>query len=241
VTTTRPEISIIIPTLNEESALPATLDALARLDSDIEVIVADGGSSDRTVELAATRKVRVIGIGSGRGLQLDAGARAAKGAILWFLHADTQVPSNSVSSIRGAFGCPGVVGGNFQLVFSGGSRAARTLTRIYPHLALLGLTYGDSGIFVRRDIYLRIGGFRHYPLFEDLDFVTRLRRYGQFVRVDSALITSSRRFEGRGLGCVFARWTLLQTLYWAGVNPTILARYSAPVREQAAGKRVTTR
>jgi rSAM/selenodomain-associated transferase 2 len=225
-----PLISIIIPALNEENALPATLEAVCRQDAAVEVIVVDGGSSDRTVEIASEQRVTVVRSGPGRGLQLAEGARVARGSVLWFLHADTCPPADAVSAIHRALECASVAGGNFRLVFDGESPSARTLTWIYPRLRYLGLSYGDSGLFVRREVYQRMGGFRPYPLFEDLDFVGRLRQQGRFIHVDTPLVTSSRRFEGRSFAATFARWTMLQVLFWVGVSPWWLARFYPHLR-----------
>jgi hypothetical protein len=126
-----------------------------------------------------------------------------------------------------------VAGGHFAVRFSGPSRSARTMTRLYPWLRALGLCYGDSGIFVRREIYEAVGGFRPMPLFEDIDLVRRLRRRGRFRRLQCRLTTSARRFEHRNLACVFAQWTGLQILYWLGVSPSWLARHYALVRERS--------
>jgi rSAM/selenodomain-associated transferase 2 len=229
----QPDLSVVIPTWNEEQALPATLDALARLKPRPEIIVVDGGSSDRTIEVARQREARVVGSVRGRGTQLQAGARIAKGRVLWFLHADTQAPEDATASIEEALRQPAVAGGNFRLVFSGASQSARVMTRIYPHLRRLGLVYGDSGIFVRREVYDLLGGFQPYPLFEDLDFVRRLRKQGRFVHLNASLVTSSRRFEGRNFAVTFLRWTALQSFYWMGVSPRVLARFYEPVRKPA--------
>jgi hypothetical protein len=94
----------------------------------------------------------------------------------------------------------------------------------------LGLRYGDSGYFVRRTEYIAVGGFRPYPIFEDLDLMRRLRRRGRFVRINTIVTTSSRRFEGRWFALVFARWTLLQVLYWLGVSPNWIGRFYEHVR-----------
>jgi len=97
-------------------------------------------------------------------------------------------------------------------------------------LVWLGLRYGDSGIFVRRTAYERVGGFAAYPIFEDLDLLRRLKTEGRFVTLPGPLITSSRRFEGRNFALVFGRWALMQILYWAGVHPRRLGRLYEPVR-----------
>jgi len=229
-------LSIIIPTLDEARSIGATLDALAREAGGVEVIVVDGGSLDGTVELVRGRGVKLIEPGRGRGRQLDAGARAASGRVLWFLHADTMPSAGFAAAIEEALGDPSVVAGNFDVHFDGGSRAARFLTWLYPRLRKLGLCYGDSGIFARRDAYKRVGGFRDFPIFEDLDLVRGLRKVGRVAHLRARVTTSSRRFEGRSFTLTFARWSLLQALYWLGVSPHTLARMYAHVRVPGLSK-----
>jgi rSAM/selenodomain-associated transferase 2 len=223
-------LSIIIPVLDESRSIGATLDALAREAEGAEVIVVDGGSLDATVELVRGRGVKLIESGRGRGRQLDAGARAASGHVLWFLHADTLPSAGCVEAMGAALEDPSAAGGNFDVLFDGGSRAARFLTWLYPQLRKLGLCYGDSGIFVRREAYEQVGGFRDFPIFEDLDFVRRLRKVGRVAHLRARVTTSSRRFEGRSFALTFARWSLLQALYWLGFGPHTLARMYAHVR-----------
>ena len=162
---------------------------------------------------------------AGRGTQMRAAALEATGDVLWFVHADTLPPPHALDESRAHLADTSVAGGNFGLLFDGPSRSARQLTAIYPMLRILGLSYGDSGIFVRRDIYDRIGGFRELALFEDLDLLRRLRRTGRFVHLPSRIITSSRRFEHRNFALVWLHWTTLQVLYWCGVSPNWLARW----------------
>lgn len=225
-------ISVIIPTLNEAVALPATLIAVGQLDGLAEVIVADGGSSDGTLGFARA-SAQVVSSVAGRGQQQAAGAAMATGEVFWFLHADCTPTPEASQAIRGALSDPAVGGGHFAVTFSGDSRSARTLTRVYPWLRCLGLCYGDSGIFVRREVYNAAGGFRAMPLFEDIDLVRRLRRVARFRRLDCSLTASARRFEHRNLATVFAQWTGLQILYWLGVSPSWLARRYALVRERS--------
>ena len=155
---------------------------------------------------------------------MHAGACLALGDILWFLHADTRPPVDALEHILEALHDPAVIGGNFALCFDGGTRPANLLTRMYPHFRKLGLVYGDSGIFVRRSAYEQAGGFAPYPIFEDLDLVRRAKRLGRFVHLPCQLVTSSRRFEGRSFTWTFARWVVMQVLYWGGVNPNALGR-----------------
>lgn len=226
------KLSVIIPALNEARALGATLDALNALSGAPEVILVDGGSSDETLRLARARGVRVISAARGRGVQMNAGARAAQGDVLWFLHADTQPPADAATHIAAALDDANTVGGNFEIEFDGASRAARFMTWLYPKLRRLGLSYGDSAIFVRREAYERAGGFQPFPLFEDVDFVRRLKRSGRFAHLSSSVKTSSRRFEGRSFTLTFARWAILQALYWAGVPPASLNRFYTHIRHE---------
>jgi rSAM/selenodomain-associated transferase 2 len=230
-----PTLSVVIPTLNEAQSIGATLDAVKGLRGVVEIIVVDGGSTDGTLDLLRGRGVRVIEGERGRGRQLHAGARVARGRALLFLHADTLPPADAAERIAEALSDPRVVGGNFHIRFDGRRRAARFLTWLYPQLRRLGLCYGDSGIFVRADTYRRVGGFNPFPIFEDLDFVRRLRRFGTVAHLPATVVTSSRRFEGRSFALTFARWSALQALYWLGVHPRRLARLYAPVR--AKGRR----
>jgi rSAM/selenodomain-associated transferase 2 len=216
-------ISIIIPTLNEETMIGELATSIAGLPGNFEVIVADGGSTDRTVELAGECGWRVIGASRGRGPQMNAGAAAASGDTLLFLHADTRLPRETFRLIHVALQDSRVSGGNFGLLFDGGTRAANILSKIYPWLRFGGMCYGDSAIFTRRNIFESLGGYRDYPIFEDLDLYRRLNRAGKFKKLKATAITSSRRFEGRFIR-TFALWSILQMLFWLGVDPRQLSR-----------------
>jgi len=223
-------VSIIVPTLNESSQITQTLIALKKLEGEKEILVVDGGSDDETVSLARKCGTVVLPSNRGRGVQLHVGALHSRGEILWFVHADTLPPAHALNEILEAMSDPSVVGGNFGLTFDGPSRAARQLTAIYPALRWLNLCYGDSGIFIRRDVYERIGGFRPFALFEDLDLLKRLRRIGRFIHLECRIVTSSRRFENKNFALMWTHWTALQVLYWSGVSPNLLARWYSHAR-----------
>lgn len=227
-------LSIIIPVYNEALSLGATLGVIRAMVASgyaAEVIVVDGGSDDETVRIAREGGAYVILSERGRGAQMHAGALAASGAALWFLHADTLPPGDAAERIAEALADPRVVGGNFRICFDGDARAARFLTWLYPQLRRMGLCYGDSAIFVRRATYFQIEGFKPYPIFEDLDLLKQLwRTRGLIVNVPRHVVTSSRRFERRSFTLTFARWSLLQILFWLGVHPAWLGRFYKPIR-----------
>ncbi|MFL6449562.1 MAG: TIGR04283 family arsenosugar biosynthesis glycosyltransferase [Bryobacteraceae bacterium] len=223
-------VSIIVPTLNEASEIRDTLRALQALGGEKEILVVDGGSEDDTVSIASAAGAFVVQTARGRGLQQHAGALAARGEVLWFVHADTVPPPAAISDINVALRDRSVVAGNFGLIFDGPSRASRQMTAIYPTLRWLNLCYGDSGIFVRRTIYEGVGGFQPFAVFEDLDLLRRLRKAGRFVHLKTRIVTSSRRFEGRNFAAMWLHWTALQLLYWAGVHPNRLASWYRQAR-----------
>jgi rSAM/selenodomain-associated transferase 2 len=223
-------LSIIIPSFNEAASIDQLLAAIAKISEPVEVMVVDGGSNDETIPIARERGVRLITSERGRGVQMHAGACEARGEVLWFLHADTQPPADGAQHIAKALRDPHVVSGNFNVSFDSGRFAARFLTRLYRQLRRLGLCYGDSAIFVRRETYERAGGFKPFPIFEDLDLVRRLRKYGRMVNLPASVITSSRRFDDRSFVLTFARWTFLQVLYWTGINPRTLGKLYEPIR-----------
>jgi rSAM/selenodomain-associated transferase 2 len=231
----KPEISIIIPTLNEEDSIRETLASLQNFEN-AEIILVDGGSTDATVSIAENYKVKILHAPRGRGAQLEVGGNAAKGAVLWFLHADTIVSPDSVRQIKLALKDSRVMGGNFTIRFDGKRFAAKFLTWLYPQLRHLGLIYGDSAIFVRRGIYQKMGGFAPFPIFEDLDFVERLKKHGEIVTLPAVVTTSSRRFENKSFILTFLRWTILQALYWLGVHPDTLVKIYFPSAKSASSK-----
>lgn len=233
-------ISVIIPTLDEESAIEKTLDALSRLVNIAEIIVVDGGSSDKTIEIVENYKTQkelkvIKTLDANRGKQLNEGTKHAAGDVFWFVHADTRPVQGCGKQIKELMRYEEIVGGNFKIVFDGEGKWSRFLTWLYPQLRAIGLLYGDSAFFVRRETYEKIGGFRELPLFEDIDLYKRLLKKGQFVYVDLPVVTSSRRFENRSFLWTFLRWSVFQGLYWFGVPPRLLAKKYEPIRKKVKG------
>jgi len=218
-------ISVVIPTLDEGDYLDATLDPLQR-GPDVEMIVADGGSRDRTVEIARARHVRVVDGPPGRARQMNLGAAAAGGDVLLFLHADTHLPQDFPQHVHGTLAQPGVVAGAFRFRIAG-ARGSLRLIQWATNLRsrLQQMPYGDQALFLRADTFFRQGGFADLPIMEDYDFVQRLRRIGRIALAGADAVTSGRRWNRFGPW----RTTLLnQQIIWAyrcGVSPSRLARW----------------
>ncbi len=219
-------ISIVIPTLNEARHLPHLLADLRAGGSAAEIIVADGGSTDETRAVACEMGAGVIRAARGRGHQIAAGAAAARGETLLFLHADSRFPSGGLARIDELLAArPETVGGNFRLDFDGETGFDAWLERFYAWIRARGIYYGDSGIFVRRAVYERIGGVRPIALMEDYDFVRRLERAGPTICInDPPLVTSSRRFTGRSPAAIVFGWLKIHVLFHLGVSPDRLAQ-----------------
>jgi len=228
-------LAIIIPTLNEEANLEAALRS-ARQATDL-IVVADGGSDDRTLEMARGAGTRVVVSAGGRGVQLDAGAQEAISAgadALLFLHADTVLPTNARECVTDAFES-GHVGGGFSVQFDDPRlrfRLGSTIVNLRTRLSRLPL--GDQAQFTSVTVYCAVGGFAGWPILEDLDFAIRLRRQGRMRIVADPVTTAARRFTERGILRTIATNWLIWLLYFAGVEPARLARLY-PRREAQAG------
>ena len=221
-------ISAIIPTYNEEHTIGRLLENLKQLGAD-EVIVADGNSADRTVEIASAY-AHVIRCKTCRALQMNAGGRAASGEVLLFLHADVRLGSGGVAAVRESLRDPELVGGNFNIQYEGSDWVAAAFTSVNRWRRRLGVFYGDSGIFCRRKVFESLGGYAPWPILEDYDFARRLRKAGKLALLDEPIWVSDRRWRTSGLLPTLWSWFWVQGLYLAGVNPERLAGLYHPVR-----------
>jgi len=233
-------ISVIIPTLNEERTIIATLAHTADLGFD-ELIVVDGGSFDQTPVLvesyrlstqsSALSPLRLVTAPPGRALQMNEGAKTSGGEILLFLHADTQLPADAKSLIDTTLADQRMVGGRFDVRFDRPLMWGTIIsTMMNWRSRLSGLATGDQALFVRRPIFEQMGGFADIPLMEDIEFSRRLKRAGATAALTATVTTSFRRWEQHGpLRTMFLMWTL-RFLYWMGISPSHLVKWYKAVR-----------
>lgn len=223
------KISVIIPALNEGDWIGGTLAALRRLSGDFEILVVDGGSTDATVRIVQDARVAIVTGPRGRGAQMNYGASLASGDALLFLHADTLLPEDAHPRITAALRDPRLTGGCFRLSFD----REHPLLRFFSYctrFAFRLLHYGDQAFFVRAAWFRDNGGYRPYPIMEDLDFWLRMVRGGKVTVLDAAVVSSARRFSRCGIVRQQFRNTLLVALYVLGVSPYTLSRFYRDVR-----------
>ena len=204
-------LSIIIPTLNEAGNIEATLGPLQALRArEVELIIVDGGSSDRTRELAAPLVDRVMHSAPGRAAQMNAGADIAKGDMLLFLHADSLLPVNADALIANALANPQAQWGRFDVNISGRHFMLLVIAWFMNQRSrLTGIATGDQGIFIRRATFVALGGFPLQPLMEDIEFSLRMGKISLPVFIAARITTSGRRWEKHGVWrTIWLMWRL---------------------------------
>lgn len=235
-------VAIVVPVLNEEAGIGECLRRLRADLPDCPLVVVDGGSTDRTVELAAGH-VRVLRAGRGRARQMNTGAAATSSDVLWFVHADCVVPAVALDRLRAALADPAVVGGGLRIRFDRRTAGLEFLRVTSNWRArLLGQVFGDQAMFVRRSVFDALGGFPEQPLMEDFELSRRLRGRGRLVVLDAEIVASSRRIltNGPWRMTVLMQWLKLQ--YVAGVDPErIRRRYERGTRRGRRARRARAR
>lgn len=217
-------LTAVIPVLNDADAAERLLAQIGP-DSEVEVIIVDGGLDSRLERIAGTRPgTRVLRTSAGRARQMNAGAREADGDWLLFLHADSQLPSGWRHAMAAM--SAEAVGGWFRFALDDAAWQARVIERLVGwRVRVMRLPYGDQGLFVRRAVFNDMGGFADLPLLEDVEFVRRLVSAGPVAEVALPLRTSARRWRRDGWFRRSARNGLIVSLYFAGVSPARLARW----------------
>ena len=219
----RTQFSIIVPVLNEALLIRPFLQHLRERAPEAEIIVADGGSSDGTVHLATGLCGQLVRSEPNRAIQMNTGARAAHGDILWFVHVDVELPLGCLDEIRRIMDDPNVVGGYFRIRLPQG--LVYRFTDSFAHYAglLLRMRCGDHGIFCRRTVFLDIGGFPNVPLMEDVGFFRQLHRRGRVIYSKKRILVSPRRYEAIGRTRLTLAYGFIAMLYIFGVPLSKLA------------------
>ena len=223
-------ISVIIPALNEEKSIAATIASIVPLRPH-EIIVVDGGSTDGTVAVCRELDQRLLAAPRGRATQMNFGAQQATGEVLLFIHADTRLPFSAFNDIGRALSDPRIVGGRFDVRLEGAHWMLRLIgAMISWRSRWSGVATGDQAIFVRRDVFAELGGYPDLPLMEDIALSRALKRRGRIACLRSHVVTSARRWEAEGLWrTIFKMWAL-KSLYLIGVSPIRLKRYYGDAR-----------
>ncbi|MBE9223990.1 TIGR04283 family arsenosugar biosynthesis glycosyltransferase [Phormidium sp. LEGE 05292] len=219
------KISVIIPVLNEAKVIKNILLNLQNY-SELEVIVVDGGSEDETFAIAESFGCKVLSSPRGRSIQMNAGAAIATGNILLFLHGDTILPANFPQMVLAATQKPGVVGGAFELAIDAKIRGIRLVEKMVNWRShFFSLPYGDQAIFIKAEIFQKIGCFPIQPIMEDFVFIRKLKKIGKIAIISPPVITSGRRWQQLGI----IKTTLINQLmilgYYLGVPPEKLASF----------------
>ena len=222
-------LTIIMPVLNEAAFMAGALAALAPLmDDGVEVIVVDGGSTDATVAIALANQspaITVVHAGSGRALQMNAGAAHANGKMLLFLHADTALPSNADALIQQALASGAHVWGRFDVQIVGQSAWLPVIAALMNvRSRLTGMATGDQAIFMTQAAFATLKGFAAQPLMEDIDMSCRLLKLSRPACLRQKVQTSGRRWDARGVWCTMVLMWRLRFAYWRGASPERLAQ-----------------
>jgi uncharacterized protein len=219
-------ISIIIPALNEEENIAACLSTTGQA-KDIERIVVDGGSRDRTVDIAREMGARVLTSTKGRAAQMNAGAREASGEVLIFLHADTRLPAGFDSSVWETVQKPGIAAGAFEFRLDSTSSGLRFIERVANWRSRrLQLPYGDQAIFLMTSLFRDIGGFQEVPIMEDVELIRRLKKRGRIETLAAHAVTSARRWRELGIWKTTLLNEAVLGAYYLGLSPRRIYRYS---------------
>ncbi len=226
-------ISVIIPTLNEESTIDQTLAFIYASTNDgitLEVLVVDGGSQDQTQTLVRDR-ARVITSAPSRAGQMNVGAREATGDVLLFLHSDTLLPKTAFQDIRDALSDPAIIGGRFDARTDHDTGLLWIVCRMVNlRSRLTRIATGDQAIFVRRDVFQSMGGYADIPLMEDIDLTRRLKTQGAIAMLQSCVITSARRWKTDGVVYTILLMWIFRFLFFIGIAPERLKQLYKDIR-----------
>lgn len=229
-------VSIIIPVYNEEAVIKEALGGINRLEGSFEVIIVDGGSGDKTLQVINDEDIKHAAIGlvrspRGRAKQMNYGASLAENDTLLFLHADSILPPNAVALVESALKDEGCIGGGFSLAIDEQAIIYR-LIALFSNLRvrLFGHFFGDQAVFMRKEVFWRLGGFREIELMEDMDLSQRAKKIGKMIQLPDKVKSSARRWKWGGVWRTIWLMQKIKLMYFMGVEPGRLKKMYGDVR-----------
>lgn len=219
-------VSVVIPVLREETSINETIARLRAMDGAVEIIVVDGSADGGTIGIITDESVKRLQSAKGRASQMNRGARESRNDVLLFLHADTELPPAAFQRISSLLADGQYVGGAFDLGIQDGRLLFRVIERISSRRSrLTRIPYGDQAIFLRRDYFMKLGGYGDMPIMEDVDIMRRIKKAGgKIVFIDDRVQTSARRWKQEGIiRCTLRNWTIMLR-YLLGAPPEKLAK-----------------
>ncbi len=223
------KFSIVIPALNEVCTINETIESIYSLDIsyDIEIIVVDGNPDKNTLHAITYDKVIKISSTPGRGIQMNKGAEIAKGEVILFLHSDTKLPSNAISLLMKTLENVDISGGAFDISIDSKGFLYRVIERVANiRTRITNVPFGDQGIFIRKEDFKNIGGYKEIPIMEDIDFIRRLKKNNSNMKIIKAnVLTSARRWKNEGvIYCTLRNWFIL-IMYFLGMSPFKIKKF----------------
>ena len=224
-----PAVSVIVPVLHETKIIAQTCAHLLAACSgcNAEIIIVDGDRRESTIKRVDSKQIRTLTASRGRAAQMNAGANAANGRVLLFVHADTRLPEGAVRDVLEICRIPSIAGGAFLLGIASEKpffRAAEAWANL--RCRLTRIPYGDQAVFMKKRIFRELGGYADIALMEDIDLMQRLKQNGlKIALIQKPVLTSARRWEKEGRIFGMIRNNLLSSLYYAGVKPALLEKF----------------
>jgi rSAM/selenodomain-associated transferase 2 len=223
--------SVIVIAYNEEDRIRACINSIRLAGRNVQIILSDGGSTDSTIKIALEENIEIISSKPGRGIQCNIGAQSASGNVLLFLHSDTTLPGNAFKLLAKYFINDDIKIGTFRLAFDKKNPILSWYTK-FTSIDSIFTRFGDQCIVIRKDFFDQLGGFKNWVLYEDVDLLRRARKMSKIYSFPLSVVTSSRRFEEKGIikQQLTNAWHILQ--FFAGKSPDDLAVKYRSLRQQ---------
>lgn len=225
-------ISIITPLLNEREHINSFLENISKIEGNFELILVDGGSIDGTRDEVKTnrsrfnRRLSILESEPGRANQMNKGAEYANGDILLFLHIDCSIQKNSLKIIETTVKSGKVIGGGFKQAFTNSDSFLQFISVLGNlRTRIMKIFFGDYGLFIRKDVFKKVGGYDNIQFLEDVELSKKVKKYGKLIQIDSVILTSPRRYESKGRLRLSILFTLAYLFNLVKLRPKFLIRY----------------